>query len=55
MFRVPNYTYDDVVASAFEELIALFECTIEAMVFDQVANPGGSIFHVYAILFDPDR
>jgi hypothetical protein len=48
--RVPEYTYDEDTVNVFAELIARFESTTEGMVFDQVNNPGGSIFHMYAIL-----
>ncbi|MFC1516252.1 protease-like activity factor CPAF [Thermodesulfobacteriota bacterium] len=48
--RVPHYTYDEGAVSEFAELIARFESTTAAMVLDQVNNPGGSMFHMYAIL-----
>jgi len=48
--RVPHYAHDEHTAHAFGDLIARFEDMTAAMVFDQMDNPGGSMFHMYAIL-----
>ena len=49
--RVPHYEFNEYVVDAFaEEVIARFESTTAAMVFDQVYNPGGSMFRMYGIL-----
>jgi hypothetical protein len=48
--RVPHYDYDEGAAEEFAKLIAHFENETEALVIDQVNNPGGSMFQMYAIL-----
>lgn len=48
--RVPHYEYNKESADEFGKLIARFESTTEAMVIDQVNNPGGSLFQMYAML-----
>jgi C-terminal processing protease CtpA/Prc len=48
--RVPEYKYNISDANAFEALMIRFENSTEAMVFDQIDNPGGSIFQMYALL-----
>src|SRR5262249_54676919 len=48
--RVPHYEYDEGVVNKLGELIAHFENETAALVFDEVNNPGGSMFHMYAIL-----
>jgi C-terminal processing protease CtpA/Prc len=48
--RVPHYTYDMEAVNIFEDVIARFETETAAMVFDQVDNPGGSMFQMYALL-----
>lgn len=54
--RVPHYSFDENAAYTFGEVIARLETTTEAMVLDQVNNPGGNIFKMYALLsFLADR
>lgn len=48
--RVPHYTYNERDVNVFADLIARFESTTTALVLDQVNNPGGSMFHMYAML-----
>ena len=49
--RMPHYKFNEYVVDAFaDEVIARFEDTTEAMVFDQVNNPGGDMFRMYGIL-----
>jgi hypothetical protein len=48
--RIPHYTPDEKAVDVFEEIIARFERTTTAMVLDQVNNPGGSMFYMYALL-----
>lgn len=47
--RLPHYVgdYEDVIA--FAELIARFERKTDALVIDQVNNPGGFVFYLYAL------
>lgn len=48
--RVPHYEYDEGALKEFAKVIAHFENATEALVLDQVNNPGGSMFHMYAML-----
>jgi hypothetical protein len=48
--RVPHYYLDDTTAEEFAKVIAHFENATEALVIDQVNNPGGNMFQMYAIL-----
>jgi hypothetical protein len=49
--RVPDYEYDLNAAAVFtDEIIARFESTTDALIFDQVNNNGGSLFQMYALL-----
>lgn len=48
--RIPHYFCDPNAANVFEELIAHFERSTVALVLDQVNNPGGSMFYMYALL-----
>lgn len=48
--RVPHYNYDESAVEEFAKLIGHFEEATEALVLDQVNNPGGSMLHMYAIL-----
>ena len=49
--RIPQYEADDYnkAVSAFSDIITLFESTTDGMVIDQVNNPGGSVFYLYAL------
>lgn len=48
--RVPHYFYKESDVNKLTEVIAHFENTTLAMVLDQVDNPGGNMFHMYALL-----
>lgn len=48
--RMPQYNYDESAVNEFTKLVAHLETATEALVFDQVNNPGGSMFQMYAIL-----
>lgn len=48
--RVANYDYDPDAICVFEEVIARFEMSTDALIFDQVNNGGGSMFQMYSIL-----
>lgn len=48
--RIPHYNFDEGTAKAFEDLIARFENATAAMVLDQMNNPGGNMYQMYAIL-----
>lgn len=47
--RIPHYTGGAVEANDFGAIIAHLERRTEALVIDQVNNPGGSVFYLYAL------
>lgn len=47
--RIPNYDCGGKDAAEFCEIIKLFEETTEALVIDQMNNPGGILFYMYAL------
>lgn len=49
--RLPSYHADDFVKAVadFKAVIAKFESMTDAMIIDQVDNPGGSVFYLYAL------
>lgn len=49
--RIASYVMEDDVKAVeeFASIIARFEKTTDAMVIDQVSNPGGSVFYLYAL------
>ncbi|MDE2038484.1 MAG: protease-like activity factor CPAF [Elusimicrobia bacterium] len=49
--RIPDYEPDDVDASAaaFAALMTSFQKKTDALVIDQLNNPGGSVFYLYAL------
>ncbi|MEI7973797.1 MAG: protease-like activity factor CPAF, partial [Bdellovibrio sp.] len=50
--RIPNYTPElggDQAAADFSEIIQHFETHTDAMIIDQLNNPGGSLFLVYTL------
>lgn len=48
--RIASYEGDAKEAAAFGELVKKFEAETDALVIDQVNNPGGSLFYMYALL-----
>jgi C-terminal processing protease CtpA/Prc len=49
--RIPSYTPDDPSAAIkeFKELISMFNDRTDALVVDQINNPGGSVFYLYSL------
>jgi hypothetical protein len=47
--RIPHYDGSSPHADQFREIIRLFESNTDALIVDQVNNPGGSVFYMYAL------
>ncbi|MFA6003296.1 MAG: protease-like activity factor CPAF, partial [Elusimicrobiota bacterium] len=47
--RINTYMADEPEAMRFGELMAKFQLETDALVIDQVNNPGGSVFYLYAL------
>lgn len=49
--RIPHYNYkqDDSSMEELKQIIQLFEERTDALVIDQVNNPGGLVFYMYAV------
>lgn len=47
--RIPHYTLNDDEMDELQDIISIFESTADALVIDQVNNPGGDLFETYAI------
>lgn len=47
--RIPSYVGDVSEAKAFAQLITRFEAESDILVIDQLNNPGGFIFYMYAL------
>lgn len=47
--RIPHYSADEIEAQEFARIIDLFQDRTEALVIDQVNNPGGFFFYMYAL------
>ncbi|HTM64608.1 MAG TPA: protease-like activity factor CPAF [Gammaproteobacteria bacterium] len=49
--RLPSYHVDDYAKAVadFKAIVSRFESTTDAMVIDQVNNPGGSVFYLYTL------
>lgn len=47
--RIPHYMGGDYFAEKFAEIIDYFEKNSAGLVIDQVNNPGGSLFYMYAL------
>lgn len=49
--RIPGYIVEDYVKAIaeFAKVIERFENTTDAMVIDQIDNPGGSVFYLYGL------
>jgi C-terminal processing protease CtpA/Prc len=48
--RIADYVQPEMVAELFGKIIEEFERKTDALVIDQVNNPGGSVFYLYALL-----
>lgn len=48
--RVPHYEHDEGAIDGLRDIIARFEADTNALVLDQVSNPGGRMFQMYAVL-----
>lgn len=48
--RIPHYMGDEEEVKEFCEIVKIFQEHTEALVIDQINNPGGSIFYAYALL-----
>jgi hypothetical protein len=48
--RVSDFSGDEQAAALFAKLIQVFEKKTDGLVIDQVNNPGGSLFYMYALL-----
>lgn len=52
VLRIPNYTPVDAVSAVkeFAQRMADFEKKADVLILDQINNPGGSVFYLYALL-----
>lgn len=48
--RIPHYMGDEEELYEFGELMNYFEDKTDALIIDQVNNPGGSVFYLYALV-----
>jgi hypothetical protein len=48
--RIPHYSIDDRTIEDLHSVILHFNEATDLLVLDQVNNPGGSLFHAYAVL-----
>lgn len=47
--RIPHYSGSSLHADQFREIIRLFESNTDGLIVDQLNNPGGSVFYMYAL------
>lgn len=47
--RIPHYMGSNYSASKFADIISKFEMDTDAVVIDQINNPGGNVFYMYAL------
>lgn len=47
--RIPHYDGNEELATQFKTIIKKFQSETEGLVIDQLNNPGGSVFYMYAL------
>lgn len=47
--RLAHFMADEDEAAQFQKLISFFQAKTDALVIDQINNPGGSLFYLYAL------
>lgn len=47
--RIANYVAGKEEVQAFRDIVSLFQSNVDALVIDQINNPGGSVFYLYAL------
>jgi C-terminal processing protease CtpA/Prc len=48
--RIADYMGDDFDSTEFEKIISMFKKNVDAVVIDQMNNPGGSLFYLYGLV-----
>lgn len=47
--RIPHYMSEGNEVNDFKDIISYFQGTTDALIIDQINNPGGSLFYLYAL------
>ncbi|MBN1982925.1 MAG: protease-like activity factor CPAF [Chitinivibrionales bacterium] len=48
--RIPNYSGSAAHTQEFANILRIFEKSTDALVIDEINNPGGSLFYIYALI-----
>lgn len=48
--RIPDYVGWSFMVEEFADLISMFQSRTDALIIDQINNPGGSLFYMYGLL-----